>query len=179
MTPAPPLPEFSRPERLDAIGEVPRALDISAMADERAALARRFDLVAIDSLDAHLMVRRDTIGIRVEGRVVATLVQTCSVTDDPIAVRIDEPVALHFVAAALADEELELDEGALDTIEIAGNAVDLGEMAAETMALALDPFPRGPRAAAALRAAGVLSEEEARPAGPFAGLRERLAKPQD
>ena len=42
------------------------------------------------------------------------------------------------------------------------------------MALGLDPFPRGPNAAAALKAAGVLSEEEAKPAGPFAGLKAKL-----
>jgi len=38
---------------------------------------------------------------------------------------------------------------------------------ADTLALALDPFPRGPNADVALKAAGVLSEEQA---GPFAAL---------
>lgn len=41
-------PEFSRPERLDAIGAGDRAVHIIADADERAALARRFDLIAVD-----------------------------------------------------------------------------------------------------------------------------------
>jgi hypothetical protein len=35
------------------------------------------------------------------------------------------------------------------------------------LALVLDPYPRGPDAEAALKAAGVLSEEQA---GPFAAL---------
>ncbi|MBN9990995.1 hypothetical protein JND45_16805, partial [Listeria monocytogenes] len=64
----------------------------------------------------------------------------------------------------------------LDTMPYDGAAIDLGEAAAETMALALDPFPRGPNAAAALRAAGVISEEEAKPAGALAGLKGLLAR---
>ena len=56
-----------------------------------------------------------------------------------------------------------------------GGAIDLGETAAETMALALDPFPRGPGAEAALKAAGVISEEEAGPFGALAGLKDKLA----
>ena len=46
------------------------------------------------------------------------------------------------------------------------------------MALALDPFPRGPNAAAALREAGVISEEEAKPLGALAGLKAQLEKRQ-
>ena len=62
----------------------------------------------------------------------------------------------------------------IDTIEIEGGAIDLGEAAAETMALALDPFPRSPNAAAALKKAGVISEEEAGPFGALAGLKAKL-----
>ena len=53
------------------------------------------------------------------------------------------------------------------TVFYTGGAIDLGEAAAETLALVLDPFPRSPGAQAALREAGVLNEEEA---GPFAAL---------
>ena len=60
-----------------------------------------------------------------------------------------------------------------------GGAIDLGEAAAETMALALDPFPRAAGAEAALRAAGVLSEEEARPANAFAALKDALRKTKE
>ena len=46
-------------------------------------------------------------------------------------------------------------------------SIDIGEAAAETLALALDPYPRAPDAGEALKAAGVKGEEEA---GPFAAL---------
>jgi uncharacterized metal-binding protein YceD (DUF177 family) len=164
--------EWSRPERLDAIGEGERVVEIAADAGERAAVAARFGLVAVDRLAATLAIRRDAGGVVVTGRVAADLVQACSVTGDPLTVAVDEPVALRFVESlGTGEEEIELSADALDTVEIEGGAIDLGEAAAETMALALDPFPRGPGAEAVLRDAGVLSEEEARTqASPFSGL---------
>ncbi|WP_242152140.1 YceD family protein [Sphingomonas sp. BAUL-RG-20F-R05-02] len=171
-------PEFSRPERIDTIGAGERSVTITADAAERAALAARFGLVSIVRLDATLAVRQEAAGIAVRGRVGADVVQACTVTDEPIPVTVDEPVALLFVAEGFAgeDEEIELDEGSLDTIPYEGGAIDLGEAAAETMALALDPFPRSANAAAVLRDAGVLTEEEAKPKGALAGLGDLLGK---
>jgi uncharacterized metal-binding protein YceD (DUF177 family) len=166
-------PEFSRPERLDAIGAGEREVRIAADPAERAALATRFGVLAVESLEAVLAVRREAAGIAVRGRVTGQVVQACSVTGVPLDATIDEPVALLFVERLDEQEEVELDAGALDTVEIEGGAVDLGEAAAETMALALDPFPRGPDAEAALREAGVLSEEDA---GPFGALKDLKAK---
>ena len=168
------MSEFPRPERLDAIGEGERRIEIAADEAERAALATRFGLIAVQRLGAALTVQREAAGVGVRGRVTGAVIQACSVTDEPLDVDIDEPVALLFVERMETQEEVELGADTLDTVEIEGSAIDLGEVAAETMALALDPFPRGPNAAAALKAAGVISEEEARPMGPFAGLKARL-----
>ena len=167
-------PEFSRLERVDTIGEGERTIAITASAAERVALAARFALLAVDRLEARFTVRRDAAGIVARGTVEAAVVQACSVTDEPLPVTISEPVALRFVDHDPEAEEIELDPDALDTMLFDGAAVDLGEAAAETMALSLDPFPRGPNAAAALRAAGVLTEEEAKPAGALAGLKAAL-----
>ncbi|MBN8809295.1 MAG: DUF177 domain-containing protein [Sphingomonas sp.] len=169
-------PEFSRIERVDTIGAEPRAVTIDADAAERTALARRFDLVAIDRLTGTFTLRRDAAGIVAEGRVQAAVTQACSITGDPIAATVDEPVALRFVEASESGvDEVELADGDLDVIACDGGAIDLGETASETMALALDPFPRGPGAEAALRDAGVLSEEEAGPFGALAALKDKLA----
>lgn len=168
-------PEFSRPERIDTIGE-PRTVAVEADEGERAALARRFDLIGIDRLAGDFTVRREATGIAVAGRVTAALIQACSVTGDPLRATVDEPVALLFVAAGgEGAEDVELGDGEIDVIPYEGGAIDLGETAAETMALALDPFPRGPGAAAALKAAGVISEEEAGPFGALAALKDKLA----
>ena len=172
-------PEFSRTERVDTIGEGERTVAITANDAECAALAKRFDLISVDRLEATFAVRRDAAGIVARGTVSAAVVQACSVTDDPLPVTVEEPIALRFVDHEPDSEEIELDPDALDTMVFDGAAVDLGEAVAETMALSLDPFPRGPNAAAALKAAGVISEEEAKPAGALAGLKAALEKRLD
>lgn len=172
MTP----PEFSRPERLDAIGAGEREVRVAATDAERMALAARFGVLSVERLEAVLAVRKEAAGIAVRGRVTGAVVQACSVTGVPLDATIDEPVALLFVETLDEQEEIELDAGALDTVEIEGGAVDLGEAAAETMALALDPFPRSPEAEAVLRAAGVVSEDEHRPLGALHGLKAMLEK---
>ena len=172
-------PEFSRLERIDTIGEGEREIRISATEEERAALAARFGLKSVARLDGVFRLRRDATGVVARGNVRAAVVQSCVVTDDALPVTVDEPVALRFVSEDAPDaDEIELNEDALDTMAFDGAAVDLGEAAAETMALALDPFPRGPNAAAALRDAGVISEEEAKPLGALAGLKAQLEKRQ-
>jgi len=152
-------PEFSRPERLDMIGEAPRSVTIAADAEERRRLAGRFGLIAIDRLDASFAIRRDAAGVIADGRVTAAVTQACTVTGDPLPAAVDEKVTLRFVSPGSSDEE-----------------VELGEAAAETMALALDPYPRGPRAAAALREAGVVDEGQSGPFGALAALKDKLGK---
>lgn len=160
-------PEFSRPERVDTIGEGERTVEIAADAAERAAVAARFGLIAVERLEARFRVRRAGVRIEADGRIVAKIVQPCAASGEPLAAAIDEPVALRFAEEQPDDAERELDAADLDLLPIDNGAIDLGEAAAETMALAIDPFARRPDAEAMLRAAGVLSEEQA---GPFAAL---------
>ncbi len=170
------IPEFSRRERLDTIGERGRTVTIAADADERAAVAKRFGLVSIARLEATLAVRREAGSVFAQGQVTGDVVQACSVTGEPLPVTIDETVSLRFVEEFETEaDEVELSEDVLDTMPIEGGAIDLGEAAAETLALALDPFPRGPNAAAALAAAGVVAEEDFQPANAFAGLKAKMA----
>ncbi|MCW6535046.1 YceD family protein [Sphingomonas lycopersici] len=169
-------PEFSRPERLDTIGEAPRTVTIEADIDERRRVAGRFGLIAVERLAATFAIRRDAAGVIADGRVTAAVTQACTVTGDPLPATIDEKVTLRFVSAGTSEEEVELGEESLDTIEIDGGAIDLGEAAAETMALALDPYPRGPRAAEALREAGVVDEGQSGPFGALAALKDKLGK---
>lgn len=166
--------EFARPVRLDSLG-VPRPIEIAAEAEERAALARRFGLAALDRLEAAASVSREGEEVNAVGRIVAEVTQSCVATGEPLPARIDAPFTLRFVpAGSAADEELELSADDCDTLFYEGGAIDLGEAAAETLLLALDPFPRSPDADAALKAAGVLAEEEAGPFAALKALRDRL-----
>jgi uncharacterized metal-binding protein YceD (DUF177 family) len=181
MTPV----EFPRPHRLDQIGAGESNVSITADADERAALATRFDLIAIDRLDATYALRRDTMGIRATGHLSAAVTQACVVTGDPVPATVEEDFDLRFVSGpGEGPDEVELSEDECDTVFYTGAAIDLGEAAAETLALALDPFPRSPAAAEVLKQVGVLSEEDAEavleekanPFGALAALKDKLAK---
>ena len=170
-------PEFSRLQRRDTIGTTEHTVSISATEEERAALAARFGLIALDRLEATLRIRTEAVGIVARGTVYANVVQACSVTDEPLKVAVNEDIAVRFIEEdAVNEEEIELSEDALDTMFYSGGGIDLGEAAAETVALAIDPFLRGPNAARVLKAAGVISEDEAKPAGALAGLRDLLGK---
>lgn len=169
--------EFSRPVKLDALGGEPRALAISADEAERRALAKRFGLLALDSLEAELGLVRDGDMVTLTGRLGARATQACVASGAPVPALIDEPIALLFrptSAEAGPDEEVELDEAELDVLFHDGAAIDVGEAVAQSLALALDPYPRAPDAEAALRQAGVRSEAEA---GPFAALATLKDKP--
>jgi len=169
-------PEFSRTIRIDTIGVEPRHMAIEAEPGERAALARRFGLVAIDRLAAEADLARKGAAVVARGRVTAAVTQSCVASGEPVEAAIDEQFEIEFrpTPAADTDDEIELGQSELDVVFYDGGAIDLGEAVAETMALALDPYPRAPGAAEALKAAGVKSEEEAGPFGALAGLRDKM-----
>lgn len=170
-------PEFSRTLRADTIGATPRHLSLSATPDERAALARRFGLEALEALTAEVEVERANEDIVATGRLTADVVQSCVVTADPVPARIDEPFAVRFrpePAQGAAEEEVELGEDELDVMFLDGALVDVGEAVAQTLALNLDPYPRARQAGEALKEAGVLDEGEAGPFGALAALKDKL-----
>src|ERR687890_474634 len=112
--------------------------------------------------------------IRNGGRVAASLEQRCVVTGDPVAAHLDEPFDIAFVPeprAGEVPEEVELRPEDCDVVFHDGAAIDLGTAIADTLALSLDPYPRSASADAALKEAGVLSEEQASPFAALAKLR--------
>ena len=169
-------PEFSRRYPLDSIGSMQRTVSIDASADERAAVAARFDLVALDELMAIATLTASALGIEARGQLTARVVQRCVVTADPVAAQIDEPFTLRFVEPDLMAsdlEELELSDADCDLIEVDKGSVDLGEAVAQTLGLALDPFPRCEAERARAEERKWVAGDEV---GPFAAL-QGLLKP--
>lgn len=161
-------PEFSHPVRLDEIGREPVSIRLSAKQAEREALCRRFGWLALNRLDASLTYHRAGEVIQVSGTLSAQVTRPCVASNLPVEESIKAPLHVRFVADLGGDEEIELDAEECDTIEHDGRVVDLGEAVAQTLALALDPFPRAAGADAVLKEAGVIGEGEA---GPFAALK--------
>jgi uncharacterized metal-binding protein YceD (DUF177 family) len=139
-------PEFSRPLDVSDIPSAGIVRDIGANADERAALARRFGLLALDRLEAHLTIKMlDDGHCRVSGRLFADVTQPCVVSLEPVPAKLDAAIAATF-AADLASEatEIHVDAGGGDDDPepMEGGRIDLGETVAQHLALALDPYPR-------------------------------------
>ena len=164
---------FAHHLKLDQLRDGER-LDLVADDAERAAIAKRLDLAGLDRLEAHVCLECTCKVVGAMGRVVAALDQSCVVTGEPDAAHIDEPFALMVVPEpppARPDEEVELEENDLDVVFHDGAAIDLGGALADTLALSLDPYPRSAGADAALKEAGVLTEEQASPFAVLAKLK--------
>src|SRR4249919_541839 len=88
-------PEFSRPVPLARLGAEPFRLEISASEAERAALARRFDLIALDRLSARVeLVRMGKDRFVLHAAFAAEFVQSCVVTLDPVGGAVAEEFTL-------------------------------------------------------------------------------------
>lgn len=164
---------FAHQLRLDQIRDGER-LDLAADDAERRTVAKRLGLPSLDRLEAHVCLERAGEAVRARGRLLAALDQSCVVTGVPVAAHVDEPFALLFTpepSTARPDEEVELGESDCDIVFYDGALIDLGGAIADTLALSLDPYPRSAGADAALKEAGVLTEEQASPFAILAKLR--------
>lgn len=139
-------PEFHRPIALPKVGTAPVEGEIEADAAERAALARRFGLAALDRLIARYRAVRDGDDLLLSGTLEAELTQHCVRSLAEVPEHISESFAIRFSPPGGGDEvEIEIDpepEEDVDLLE--GDSVDIGEAVAQSLSLALDPFPRAP-----------------------------------
>ena len=165
--------DFAHSLRIDSIRHGER-IDLAADEAERAAVAERLRLERIERLEAHAVLSRAGEEVTAEGRVRAALDQACVVTGEPVAAHIDEPFTVRFSPeppVATPDEEIELAPEDGDTVFHDGATIDLGSAIADTLALALNPYPRSAAAETASREAGIMSEMEASPFAVLAKLK--------
>jgi hypothetical protein len=161
------------PVAVEDIGEDGQHFALVADADLRARIAHIASLRDLPRLEADFsLTRQGGGGLRVIGRVSATVGQNCVVSLEPLTNEIEEDVDLLFVpksAAELTAAETETEgyraESKWDKPEpLIGGVVDLGAIATEFLILGIDPYPRKP---------GAVFEPPQDPkpdGGPFAGL---------
>lgn len=145
---------------------------------DRMAIIDRLGLLSLDRLEATLAVSRDGEEVAVSGRLEAELSQPCVATGEPVPQEIAEDFAIEFRPPEQGepDEEVELDEDDLDVVFHDGKTIALGQSVVDTLALALDPYPRSKQADEVLRAAGVKNEDESGPFGALASLKDKMEK---
>jgi uncharacterized metal-binding protein YceD (DUF177 family) len=151
---------------VEDIGARPLEVRFSADEDAARALSRRFAVEGLENVLADLTVHPVQGGVvHVTGQVGARIRQLCIVTQDPIETEVSEPVegwfadqsrALSFVKAkkdrdlAKGHAELEILGEAEDPEPILNGRIDLGELAAQHLSLAIPLFPRKPGAVSPL-----------------------------
>jgi hypothetical protein len=155
--------EFSRPIALARIGPHRLRETIAANGAERAALCRRFGLLALDRLTAEVELSRErgprSRGSSGGGDVIllraafaAAFVQSCVVTLEPVPGELSQNFALRYGppdAEMLAGvpEAIEITGDEAETFEpLDGETIDIGEAVAQEFSLALPAFPRVPGA---------------------------------
>lgn len=168
--------EFSHVVKLSEIGNHSRNIHLSADEAARSGLMARFDLAALDSLEADISLHNDAAGVVASGRFTASLAQYCIASNDPVPASLNEPIHIRFIAEPTDSGEFELEADDCETMFHDGQIIDLGEAVAQSLGLALNPYPRSPEAERILKAAGVKSEEEAAPLGALSSLKDLLAR---
>ena len=167
-------PPFSRPFPVDEWHADEVTVSITADERERAALAAAFDVPAIAALSAEFALER--VGrnrIEVHGHMEATVTRICVVSLDPFESKVSEAIDVTFAPEAearAAKDRAVADQGGhgpATTEEppdpIVDGRIDLGALAAEFLALGLDPYPRKP-------GVDFAALVDAPPASPFAIL---------
>jgi uncharacterized metal-binding protein YceD (DUF177 family) len=138
-------PELHRPIAIDRVGPGGLDLMIDATAAECGALAQRMKLPAVLSLTCSFHLEREGAGVLLaRGNLSARVVQTCVVSLEDFRALVEERFLVRCVPEG--EETDNPDPDAPDEITYRDGTLDLGEAAAEQLALALDPYPHAPDA---------------------------------
>src|SRR6478752_10649090 len=180
--------EIERIVDIDRMGPNGTALEIAASDSERAALAKRFGFLGLPVFSARVTVDRRPGGqVVVEGRLRGKIVQACILTLDPVTQDLDEAFRLVFKQDLAEERDPESGEALVsaqaDAPEpLPGNLLDVGEIVAEQLSLAADPYPR--RVGVKLEDVMPKPRKDGRPGRheprrhPFAGLAALRDKPR-
>ncbi len=142
MVAADETPEFSYVIHPSEHGEKEKIYELEADSGECEALALRFDLLGIEYFRPRLGFQRlrGDATYRLRGRIRARVTQQCVVTLEPVVSDIDAPFEVFFHMDFQGDRFEMAVEREIEPLD--GDLLDLGEIAAEELVMALDPYPR-------------------------------------
>ncbi len=142
---------WSAPIALADIPDAGQRFDLAANEDTRAQLAKLAGLRTLPRLEATFDVaRHGARGLRITGRVAATVGQACVVTLEPIDNEVEEDVNLVFAPPRERPADADGDDAATESLDLdapeplIGDIIDLGAIATEFLLLGIDPYPRKP-----------------------------------
>jgi uncharacterized metal-binding protein YceD (DUF177 family) len=176
------------------IARVPFEVSIEASEDERRALAIRAGVISIESLKADMTLARDQgdLVLHVTGKITADVTQKCILSAEKVNNKIEEDFEAWFadpeqaLSFTKAKREKDLEKGPVDLPvlgehedpePIINGEIDAGELAAQYLCLAIDPYPQAPGAVYEGPKAEQLSEPAAESRkNPFAALKDWKAR---
>jgi hypothetical protein len=181
-------PPFSRPmaiERLQRDSETP--FRVSADPEELLKLARYLDVDRIGRLSlAGFISPVADGGWRVRGRLVAKLEQSCVVSQAPVRTRHDAEIERTYLPAErfVSEQEVLISHDDQDVPDPFTDSLDPAQLAVESLALMIDPFPRAEGAELGQRTFTApeitpLSDEASRPFAGLAALKRGSDESQD
>jgi uncharacterized metal-binding protein YceD (DUF177 family) len=170
-------PPLARTLRVDELKEGEERL-IEVNRAERETIAALLDLAALDRLTfAFRLHRRGQGRLALQGTLAAAVTQTCVVSLEPVESTLDVPVEIEFWSVPMIDDlaaspDEAASHGTLDWPEpIESGKIDLGPVIYETLATALDPYPKREGASFEWSEAGGTGTELEQGESPFAALK--------
>lgn len=142
--------EFSYPVEVSRIPTTAMKMELDASEKEKAALAKRFGIPAVNVLKASVVLKALGGGrVRVSGHFEADVTETCVVSLENFDEKISDSFSVLYstenAQTSLKTNEIDLDaEEEEETDVIENGKIDVGELVAEYFSLSLDPFPKRP-----------------------------------
>jgi uncharacterized metal-binding protein YceD (DUF177 family) len=190
------ISEFPHLVAAAKIGPEPTEVSFSANERQRALLAKRYSILSVDLVEGSAKLKREGDGmtIHVSGHFRAKVSQACVTTLEPVHDDIaetfegwflDESQAASFIRAkkrkeeeeglitdllpALEDEETLVTEERDEPEAVVNGMVDVGELVAQHLSLALNPFPHSENA---LETGPLGDDQPLAKESPFAALKD-------
>ena len=168
-------PVLSRPVKVDEIRDGASG-EIAVTESELGSIGKMLGLVALDRLAfAYRLDRHGGGRLFLTGTLRASVTQTCVISLEPVEARLEVPVEVEFWPAELVPSapRTATDPGGTGLADwpevIRDGRIDLGPVIYETLATALDPYPK--REGARFDwAEGEGEDGESAGTGPFAAL---------
>ena len=180
-------PEWSYLFDVSALGDAPQSLNISPDFESCTRLARRLNIISVDSLSAQLTIKRisGSASIHVEGTLDANITQECVVTGDSIETQIRDPFEAWYgednktVSLTKKRQEKMLEKGhtELPMIEeqddpepVVDDHIDVGELVTQYLSLGINPYPKAD--GASYESSDLHDKDPFAFKNPFAGLKD-------
>ena len=130
---------------------------------EREMLVTRFKFLDVLSVSVELIIRKSARDCwDVVGQLRGVVVQACNSTGVPLRETLDFHIEERYVRSVGNQEEVEVHMDEAEPLE--NEAINIGELLAQSLAIAVTPWPRAPEAPETYTC------DEESPDHPFAGL---------